>query len=170
MQTANVFENSLNASPYTQTDIDEMNTYSEYLNSMRFSITSKGEYNGYSVLFDLRFYEGGSEADIGYDNSAYFNTENNIANTIKIGNVNTYRKQFSPKEDGTITGGFTAEHRQIIMNEPYDDKMNRIHEIFHTLGLPDNPSGIGIMSYPPHKPTQREINSLITQKVLQIQK
>ncbi len=49
------------------------------------------------------------------------------------------------------------------MNTREDTKMNRIHEIFHTLGF-NHPKGTGgsqgIMKYPPEKPTQADINQL----------
>lgn len=45
-----------------------------------------------------------------------------------------------------------------------DTKMNRIHEIFHTLGLNHvvDPTTLkGIMKYPPQKPNQQDVNSII---------
>ena len=49
------------------------------------------------------------------------------------------------------------------MNVDYDDKMNRVHEVFHTLGFV-HPKGTGgssgIMKYPPQKPNQTDINNL----------
>lgn len=50
------------------------------------------------------------------------------------------------------------------MNTKQDSKLNRIHEIFHTLGLSDNfRTGVtgGIMAYPPEKPSQANIDALI---------
>lgn len=44
-----------------------------------------------------------------------------------------------------------------------DDRMNRIHEIFHTFGMnhPKEGGCQGIMHYPPLKPTITDANSLI---------
>jgi hypothetical protein len=49
------------------------------------------------------------------------------------------------------------------MNETEDTKMNRIHEIFHTLGF-QHPRVVGgkdgIMKYPPEKPNQNDANQI----------
>lgn len=78
-------------------------------------------------------------------------------------------------DDGTVStrtvGGTTEKNKYITMNTSEDNKMNRIHEIFHTLGL-NHPSGTGgsqgIMQYPPAKPTQQDINTVANGSFLPI--
>ena len=51
------------------------------------------------------------------------------------------------------------------MNKAGDAKMNRIHEIFHTLGFshPEDSGGKqGIMKYPPNKPSKLDVLELST--------
>ena len=65
---------------------------------------------------------------------------------------------------GDIIGGFTQESQNIIMNYSHDNKMNRIHEIFHTFGLEHSgdPSKLsGIMKYPPQTPNQQDANNTL---------
>lgn len=70
-------------------------------------------------------------------------------------------------EDGTTStvGGVTDKNKYILMNEPEDSKMNRIHEIFHTFGF-SHPKGSGgkqgIMKYPPSKPSKKDALELST--------
>jgi len=49
------------------------------------------------------------------------------------------------------------------MNKNEDTKMNRVLEIYHTLGF-DHPKGTGgnngIMKYPPEKPNQNDANQI----------
>lgn len=62
-----------------------------------------------------------------------------------------------------VSGGETGGNQNILMNIPQDNKMNRIHEIFHTFGF-KHPKGKGgedgIMHYPPETPNQNDANCL----------
>lgn len=77
---------------------------------------------------------------------------------------------FRADEDGNVVGGATEYSHYITMNvskdeegHRRDDRMNRIHEIFHTFGMnhPKEGGCQGIMHYPPLKPTITDANSLI---------
>ncbi len=154
-------------SGYTSKEIASMQKdYNEYLNDLNASV-SEGEYSGYTVKFDLQFKEGGS---VGASEQS---AQNDIVDGHSIGNsfsrLDTTLNRFKAKEidngDGTITpsiiGGVTSGKKNITMNTKADTKMNRIHEIFHTLGLDDFPKDkAGIMNYPPEKPNQKDINSI----------
>lgn len=53
------------------------------------------------------------------------------------------------------------------MNSPYDNKMNRIHEIFHTFGLKDGAIK-GIMSYPPKTPNNNDAKMIMDANFLPV--
>ena len=59
--------------------------------------------------------------------------------------------------------------KNVYMNIDYDNKMNRIHEIFHTLGF-SHPKGKGgkqgIMHYPPQRPNNKDANEISQSKFL----
>lgn len=57
----------------------------------------------------------------------------------------------------------------IYMNVDYDTKMNRLHEIFHTLGFSHPPKiggDQGIMHYPPEDPTNEDANEISNSEFL----
>lgn len=154
-------------SGYSAKEIASMQkTTNDYLNGLGSSI-SEGDYSGYTVKFDLQFKEGGSVG------SSEESARNDVIDGYSIGNSlskwdNTL-KRFETKEtdngDDTVNtstiGGVTQGKKDITMNKNEDTKMNRIHEIFHTLGLDDYPKDkAGIMNYPPEKPNQKDINSI----------
>jgi hypothetical protein len=159
-----------NLSGYSEKQIASLqkNT-NEYLNGLKSSVT-EGDFKGYKVQFDLQFKAGGDIVDI--DKKAADEKQGGFAigNSFARGNKNT-NAGFETKEtdlgDGTVStsavGGVTADKKGITMNVDYDDKMNRVHEIFHTLGF-DHPKtkggSQGIMKYPPDKPTQTDINQI----------
>ncbi len=144
--------------------------YNKYLNGLGASI-SEGDYKGYTVKFDLQFKEGGSSTE------SREKANNEMEGGFPIGNSfinenSTMNPRFTTVEtdngDGTTStrtvGGTTESSKYITMNTGEDTKMNRIHEIFHTLGL-THPRGTGgtekgIMRYPPAKPSQAEINQV----------
>ena len=149
---------------YTDNDIQQMNLYNEYLNDLNLKVSS-GEYEGYKITFDLQFKDGGSTLSSGMARDNDFYEGHSIGNSIQKGTheSNPQLKRFKIKEneDGTtsVVGGRTFEKKNIIMNVGYDNtdtKMNRLHEIFHTLGFnhPEGEGGSqGIMRYPPQRPT-----------------
>lgn len=138
--------------------------YNNYLNGIGASV-NEGEYSGYTVKFDLQFKKGGS---VGVSEQSAKNDmvdENSIGNSFS--KLDPTLKMFETKEinngDGTTStstvGGVTSGKKDVTLNKNTDTKMNRIHEIFHTLGLKDFPKDkTGIMNYPPEKPNQKDIN------------
>ena len=145
---------------YTDKDIQVMNKYNDFLNDLHLEVPS-GEYKGYNVVFDLQFKDGGSPLDTGLakDNDLYEGYS--IGNSIQRGNEYTHKKMhfeqiINPDGQTRRVGGVTYNNEVIIMNTAEDSKMNRIHEIFHTLGF-NHPKGSGgnqgIMKYPSRKPT-----------------
>ncbi|MDX2306591.1 MAG: RHS repeat-associated core domain-containing protein [Microscillaceae bacterium] len=156
---------------YSEKDIQSLQEKTnEYLNGLEATLT-EGDYKGYKVQFDLQFKAGGDIVDAEKKASEEKIDGYSVGNSFAKGNEKT-TKAFQPIEikqgDGVTTsisvaGGQTAEKKNITMNVEYDTKMNRIHEIFHTLGFSDSKDrgkGSGIMKYPPEKPTQADINQL----------
>jgi RHS repeat-associated protein len=155
---------------YSEKDIASMQTgYNSYLNGLK-STVSEGEYQGYTVNFDLQFRAGGTVEATEESAKNESQDGHSIGNSFTRGNDDVYAR-FTPKTitnpDGTtntsIVGGVTFDNKRTIMNSREDTKMNRIHEIFHTLGF-SHPVGTGgsggIMKYPPQKPSQTDINQL----------
>jgi len=163
---------------YSTDDISKMQTnYNKYLNNLGMNV-SEGDYKGYAVKFDLQFKDGGGAKE------SRDKANNEMKDGFAIGNSfikenSTQNKRFITEEketaDGSVStrtvGGTTERNKYITMNPNEDTKMNRIHEIFHTLGL-NHPSGTGgsegIMQYPPAKPTQKDINAVATGSFLPI--
>ena len=146
---------------YNADDIKTMNGYSEMLNDMDLKVT-EGEYEGYSIRFDLSFIDGGTE------NDCIEKASNDTFDGVSIGNTfsrwDETHKQFRIKENGDQTGGFTSDNNFILMNKKLDTKMNRMHELFHTFGFehPGDPTKYkGIMKYPPQRPNTKDANTLI---------
>ena len=155
---------------YSTKDIERMNKYNDYLNDLDLKI-SEGEYKGYAVKFDLQFIEGGSSLD-SYISAQKDNYEEYcIGNTIQKGNQYTHKNvgfESVDLPDGMtkMVGGVTdIDKAAIVMNAAADNKMNRIHEIFHTFGF-SHPKGIGgkqgIMKYTPSKPSKDDANELLS--------
>ncbi|MDO5395781.1 MAG: RHS repeat-associated core domain-containing protein [Bacteroidales bacterium] len=163
---------------YTAKDIEKMNGYNDYLNKLKLKVPS-GEYDGYSVNFDLSFIATGQGVEAEFKAAGDTYGGHPIGNTIRLGNEKIYSRldykhlKFGEKDNGDgITraiGGMEDKGKDIVMNKPYDNKMNRLHEIFHTLGL-THPPGVGgpqgIMKYPPDDPTEKDALELSTTEFL----
>ena len=155
---------------YPKKQIEKMQSgINAYLNNLKLSV-SEGEYKGYTVNFDLDFKNGGTVEQSETSAKNEMQEGYSIGNSFTKGNSNIY-SPFSSKEidngDGTVStstvGGITVSNKDVMMNSSQDTKMNRIHEIFHTLGF-SHPKGKGgsggIMKYPPEKPNQNDANQL----------
>ena len=155
---------------YSEKDLKKMNVdINDYLNDLNL-VVSEGEYTGYKVKFDMNFIDGGS-----VENCEKMATEDkfegeSIGNSLVRANGFIYkgfRKQIiddGMTETPVMRGGVTRMKNKIMMNSAADSKMNKIHEIFHTLGFnhPKNiGGGHGIMAYTPSKPDQADANELI---------
>ena len=155
---------------YSENQIASMNkNVNEYLNALGLKV-SEGEYTGYSIVFALKFINGGSQTETtrlaGND---YFNYPG--YQEVRIGNKiyrmdNTHERIIQKVyADGTTeTVGGLAERNEIMMNVEYDTFNNRIHEIFHTFGFEDIKKwkiGHGIMNIPPETPNQQDADLLI---------
>lgn len=155
---------------YSAKEIGNMQAdYNKYLNGLGATV-SDGDLKGYTVKFDLQFKEGGTVDESETKAKDEMQDGNSIGNSFTRAN-DIANPRFKQKEiendDGTVStsqvGGVTADNKNITMNTSLDTKMNRIHEIFHTLGL-SHPKGAGgaqgIMKYPPDKPSQTDINNI----------
>lgn len=163
---------------YSTDNVSKMQTsYNKYLNDLGMNV-SEGDYKGYTVKFDLQFKDGGSATESKDKANNEKRDDIPIGNSlIKENSTQNLRFVTTEKEadDGTVStrtvGGTTEKNKYITMNTSEDNKMNRIHEIFHTLGL-NHPSGTGgsqgIMQYPPAKPTQQDINTVANGSFLPI--
>ena len=160
---------------YSENQIASMNkNVNEYLNALGLKV-SEGEYTGYSIVFALKFINGGSQTETTrLAANDYFNypgyQEVRIGN--KIYRMDETLQKFVPKvrKNGTfkVIGGM-AENNEIAMNIHYDTFINRVHEIFHTFGFNDFwwfQKKHGIMKYPPSDPDQKDANRLIKRKFL----
>ena len=154
---------------YSSKDIEKMNSYNEYLNNLKL-IVPAGEYKGYSILFDLSFFDAGDALEASIEASEDMYEGISIGNIMQLGNEKTHKNlnfQTKYNDDGSTStvGGTTVKNKTIVMNKPGDTKMNRIHEIFHTLGF-SHPKGSGgkqgIMKYPPNKPSKLDALELST--------
>lgn len=146
-----------------------MNSYNKYLNNLKL-IVPAGEYKGYSIMFDLSFFDAGDALEASIKASEDMYEGISIGNTMRLGNEIIYKRlnfQTKYNDDGSTStvGGITFYKNTIIMNKAGDTKMNRIHEIFHTLGF-THPEGSGskqgIMKYPPNKPSKLDALELST--------
>jgi RHS repeat-associated protein len=155
---------------YSAKEIAKMQEkYNKYLNKLNLTV-SEGEYQGYSIKFNLTFEAGGTPDESEQRAKTDMQDGHPVGNAFTVANDVAYAR-FKTNEhenaDGTIStstvGGVTGDHKNIMMNVSQDTKMNRIHEIFHTFGF-DHPAGIGgaqgIMKYPPDKPSQADANHL----------
>ena len=128
---------------------------------------STGEYEGYTVVFDLQFFGGGtaSNATSLAENDSY--EGHNIGNSIQLGEANNpYFATRTVGESNGIeitatVGGVTNDNQHISMNPSKNTSANQNHEIFHTLGM-EHPKGkgaaSGIMAYPPQNINQGDID------------
>ncbi|MBB1139941.1 hypothetical protein [Myroides sp. WP-1] len=167
LQTENRTTRTGTVSGYSQKDITRIETRTnEWLNKQNLSV-SEGEYEGYNIVFDLSFKEGGSASESRITAHGDMYEGHNIGNSIERGNQRTDPTIFSIEmnDDGTFShaGGATSNKTNIIMNTTSDNRTNQIHEFGHTLGLDDNvktgEKG-GLMAYPPGKISQKEANKL----------
>jgi len=165
----NINNQEVTVNGYSSRQVEKMNKdINKYLNDLG-SKVSEGEYAGYTIKYDLQFKEGGNLENIeklaNNDKQDGFS----IGNSLRNGNGTSdpvYFKKNENEDDGTysVNGGVTEDRKSIIMNsEDGDKQMNKIHEIFHTLGM-SHPKGTGgqggIMKYPPQKPNQSDANSV----------
>ena len=157
---------------YSLNEIRNMqNDVNEYLNNLGLKVTT-GDYANFNVNFDLSFFEfDQSKVNEPQSNSTY--NGNDIGNTFMKWDE-TYKNFYSqelPSGEKATVGGITSNKTDIIMNIAHDTFMNRLHEIFHTLGL-SHPkkkgAKKGIMAYPPNAPTTDDINDLINSNFLPI--
>jgi hypothetical protein len=162
----NINNKEVTVNGYSSRDVIKMNrNINKYLNDLKSSV-SEGEYAGYSIKYDLAFQEGGT-----LENSEKMAKDEryegvSIGNSMRNGNDTTDPVYFKKTEgeDGSysVNGGITENKKNIIMNKNDGDlEINKIHEIFHTLGMshPKNIGGNkGIMKYPPEKPNQNDTN------------
>ena len=158
---------------YSTKDIEIMNGYNDYLNKLNLEVPS-GEYEGYTISFDLKFIEVGNFADANVKVTEDKYCNYSIGNTIQVLDKKTYQvpifNEVINSDNTTSTvGGVTDKIKQhIVMNKPFDSKMNRLHEIFHTLGFthPKGGGKQGIMKYPPEKPTKKDALEISNSKFL----
>jgi hypothetical protein len=155
---------------YSEKDIAKMNTdINKYLNDIKGKV-SEGNYKDYSVIFDLEFKAGGSVAAAESSAQDHKFEGVQIGNSFTRGNGDFYppfKSSIIDNGDGTesrtTVGGVTSGNKDIIMNIREDNKMNKVHEIFHTFGF-KHPKKVGsahgIMSYPPQKPDQIDFNEI----------
>lgn len=132
-----------------------------WLNKQNLSV-NEGDYEGYSLQFDLSFKEGGNSLDMRLKANAEQYEGHNIGNTVERGDSKSDPRFFTQSEN-VVTGGVTDKKKYVIMNTAYDNRTNQTHEVGHTLGLDDNDKTGhkgGLMQYPPEKVSQREANQL----------
>ena len=150
---------------YTPSDIKYLNNQiNGYLNNLNLKVED-GVYCNYSIKFELSFISGGNQIDVANKASEDFYEGVHIGNTFSKWDT-TFKLFIPSSENGVdnVVGGVTNHKNEIIMNYLYDGKMNRVHEVFHTLGFDDFSHGEknhGIMSYPPRKPDQSDVNRLV---------
>ena len=138
-----------------------------YLNDLKMSV-SEGDYSGYSIKYDLEFKDGGTLENAEKLAGSEKQDGISVGNSMRNGDSATDPVYFktTENEDGThsVNGGVTEDKKNIIMNKGEgDSQINKVHEIFHTLGMshPKTTGGNkGIMKYPPEKPNQNDANSV----------
>ena len=155
---------------YSLHDIENMNNLVSTINSQKYKIT-EGQYLDYSVVFDLKFIDGGNhQSCAGKASADYFSTSEG---DIPIGNVmerndDIHDGDLIKKDDVTYVGGYTRGQSLVVMNAGRDSNDNkldtnkaRLHELFHTFGFSDMPGSKGIMDYSTLKINQADINSIL---------
>lgn len=164
---------------YSARDISRMQSrVNDYLNNdLKSNTVNDGEYNGYKVVYDLQFKDGGTVEQSREKASKDLLAGNSIGNSIErsSSNVTGYfaTKEGAPDANGNIptstVGGITEGSKNVTMNSSEDSFMNRVHEIFHTLGF-SHPKGAGatdgIMKYPPQDVSQKDINKVANDNFL----
>src|SRR5690606_31058818 len=127
---------------YRTKDVAKMETkINTWLNKQNLSVT-EGEYEGYSIQFNLTFREGGSSLQTRMQSDQEQYEGHDIGNSIERGNSKsdplTLSLQMDENGNPKQRGGFTQHDKNILMHKDFDSQINRIHEIAHTLGLDDN--------------------------------
>lgn len=167
-------------SGYTPKQVEQMGKrINNHLNSRdKVNTVTEGDFKGYKVQYDLKFVAGGSKKDC--HNSSRNATYNgaDIGNTMERSS-SALTKLFIPqttyKDDGTmetstVRGAVDPNRKDIKMNKDGDNDKVKTHEIFHTLGFDDDPSGegadSGVMAYPPESPNQDDVNTLANMEFL----
>lgn len=158
---------------YSEKDRAKMEeSINDFLNKLN-SKVAEGEYKGYTIKYNLQFKLSGTNTDAKNDAAKEFLQGVNIGNIMSKGNEFleprfAIKEKESPDKPDYLqtvnTGGITYGKNQIVMNPGDDSRLNRIHEIFHTLSLKDG--GNGIMGYPPSKPNNSDISNLINSLIL----
>lgn len=163
---------------YSSKEISKMqSSVNEYLNGLKLGVT-EGDYKDFSIKFDLSFREGGDVMDSRNSATNEMMDGNSIGNSLTKGNEFVFASFKTREIEGdngetktVATGGNAEKSKHITMNKDYDTKMNRVHEIFHTFGF-THPKGAGakegVMSYPPQKPNQKDINNVANGSFLPI--
>ena len=164
-------------SNYTQSEISQMQTeINGFLNSQNY-MADEGDYAGKCVSFDLKFvskdkfFDSNVETEVGGVD---------ILNTFDIkpdGSKSDINKDFILDFSSKITingtvgnlGGATLNNQWVFMNNKYDTKRNRIHELFHTFFFSNEDAKDGIGNYTPGNdmPNQDDINNLINNPYLE---
>jgi RHS repeat-associated protein len=164
---------------YSAKDISKMQSkVNGYLNKdLKSNTVSDGEYKGYKIVYDLQFKEGGTVEQSKEKASKDILDGDSIGNSIERSgsNVTPYfaTKEGTPDADGnmptSIVGGVTQDNKNVTMNSSQDTFMNRVHEIFHTLGFghaKGTGGADGIMKYPPQDVSQKDINKVANDSFL----
>jgi len=138
------FNNSLKG--YTQTGIDILNKeVNAALNSAEMVI-SEGEYNGYKVVFDLRFEAGGTvenaqklaKADMYEHNGKSYNIGNSYS---RWDDTEPKFRETANGDTARHVGGYVKENQFLTMNVKSEGgvKTNKKiwHELLHTFGSKD---------------------------------
>ena len=154
---------------YTSKDVKYLNDkVNNLLNSYNYIVT-EGQYAGYSVKFDLTFYDGGDRMDCSSQGVDETYAGIHIGNYLFKGTEKSDPKIFSAIEknssskDGTIEvrGGVTVANKWIMMRAGYISLRSEIHEFFHTLFLHGDKADEGIRSYNDDMPNECDINEMI---------
>ena len=156
---------------YSVNTIENLNKgINEAFNSANMVI-SEGEYKGYTVKFDLQFFDGGTVANAEKlakaDMYEYNGQSYNIGNSYSRWDEShdDFRETFSfgKADSGTQIAGQVESNQFLTMNIKSEGniRVNKKiwHEIFHTFGRKDNPvDKKGIMNYPPGFFSQDDID------------
>jgi len=129
---------------------------------------SEGEFEGYSVSFDLQFFDGGT-----VDNAKKL-AQNDMfvydGQSYNIGNSYSRWDQTEPKfrennngDKSKVVGGYVESNQFLTINKNKEGSIRTnktiLHEIMHTFGRKDYPINVkGIMNYPPQYFNQDDVN------------
>ncbi len=151
----------VNNETYTMDDRNDMHTNINHtLNSQNYTLTS-GDYEGFSVNFDLDFVYS----------EDFISVEGLKHKGVNIGNRITQQPDLSEFKRLINTGGklirgvvagATYRNREIGMNPDEDNTKTRIHEIFHTLFYDNDGASKGVGKYGNETlPNETDINNTI---------